>query len=89
MACSSGCPTPGKHASFGECMRAKNVSTAPGETTKGTYGYSREKVWDAELKEYGEARLQGIQPASTNLGDIRAAVAMSNSTDSAYDAGAS
>ena len=85
--CSSGCLTK-DHRTFGECMRSKNVGTAPGETTKGTYSYQRASVWDAEMNEYRAAREQGIQPASTNLKDIRAAVAASTVMDKPFDAAA-
>lgn len=34
MACTSSCPTPGAHRTYGECLRSKGLSTAAGETTK-------------------------------------------------------
>jgi hypothetical protein len=36
MACTSGCRTQ-EHKSWGECVRAKGVSTKAGETTKASF----------------------------------------------------
>lgn len=44
------------------------------------------RKWDAELQAYRDARAQGIQPASTKLKDIKAAVAASNHFGTAYKA---
>lgn len=44
------------------------------------------KKWDGELNAYREARAQGIQPKSTKLRDVRAAVEQSNQTGVAFQA---
>lgn len=49
-------------------------------------GVQKENAWNAELKEYRDARSQGIQPATTKTRDIRAAVALSNAVDKPFDA---
>lgn len=46
--CSTGCPTPGAHATWGECMRAKNPRVAWAASAKGL-DRTAEKKWDAEL----------------------------------------
>lgn len=45
-----------------------------------------QKNWDKELDAYVDARKQGIQPASTRMSGIRAAVDASNKAGKAYDA---
>jgi len=44
------------------------------------------RKWDAELQAYRDARSQGIQPASTKMKDIKAAVAASNHFGTAFKA---
>jgi hypothetical protein len=44
------------------------------------------KKWDGELQAYRNARAQGIQPASTQMKDIKAAVAASNHFGKAFKA---
>lgn len=61
-------------------MRAKTTS-ARVEVTSGDYSFRRN--WDTEIREYRAARSQGIQPRSTQLKDIRAAVAVSRKLDRA------
>lgn len=87
MACSSTCPTPGSHVTLGECLRAKNINPIYVDHIKGL-DYSREKAWNRELDSYAEARKQGIQPASTRQRDIEAAVAISDTTGTAFQADA-
>lgn len=43
--------------------------------------------WNAELDAYAEARRQGIQPAGTRMGQIKAALEASDKIGKAYDAG--
>lgn len=38
---------------------------------------TKEKRWERGLQEYRDARAAGIQPASTNVRDVRAAVSAS------------
>lgn len=76
MNCSSSCPTPGKHATFGECVRAKGLRLSE---KKGDY--ARGHNWFQGIKEYREARAQGIQPKTSNLKDVREAVSLSRKYD--------
>lgn len=77
--CSSGCPTQ-DHASYGECMKSKSMRLGV-ITPNGEYQV-RNRFW-TEIKEYREARAQGIQPKSSKLEDIRAAVNTSKKTNTA------
>lgn len=54
--CSTGCPTPGQHLTWGECIRAKNIEAAPPDA-------QGRRDWDSGLRAYREARRQGMQPA--------------------------
>lgn len=45
---------------------------------------TRQKKWDAELKEYADAVAQGIQPETTQSAGIRASVEWSEKTGRAY-----
>ena len=47
---------------------------------------TRQKKWDAELKEYADAVASGIQPETTQSSGIRAAVEWSEKTGKAYSA---
>jgi len=82
--CTSGCLTQ-DHSSWGECVRAKNLQTCYDNPVSG-YDRSKQKVWDAELKLYRDARAQGIQPASTKTPDIRAAEHLSDLSGVAFNA---
>ena len=75
--CSSACVTPGAHATFGECMRAKNLRLSDTSSAD----YKRGHEWFQSVKEYRDARAQGIQPKSTQLRDVREAVALSRHYD--------
>lgn len=85
--CSSGCPSQ-DHSSYGECLRSKGVATTGLESTGPGFSRTTQRAWDHELSEYAAARRQGIQPATTNLRDIRSAVDQSNATGVAFDAAA-
>ena len=75
MACSTGCPTQ-DHASYGECLRSKGARAAQ---QKGDY--ARGWAWEQSIKEYRDARRQGIKPKSTQLPHVREAVALSKKYD--------
>lgn len=47
------------------------------------FGWTNKK-WDSELKAYKDARAQGIQPKSTKMKDIQAAVAASDKAGKAF-----
>lgn len=79
--CRSGCRTQ-DHASYAECLRAASPSVS--NSTQSRDGlYAREVERDAISREYRAARAQGIQPATSQLKDIRSAVAASNKADQA------
>jgi hypothetical protein len=82
MACTSSCFTQ-DHASYGECLRSKNLKTAvsiPGKD----YDRSGQPAWDKRIDTYKQARSEGIQPASTRASDIKAAISHSDKTGTAY-----
>lgn len=45
-----------------------------------------ERQWKANLKEYSDARKQGVQPQNTNVHAVRAAMEASSTLGRAYDA---
>lgn len=75
--CTSGCLTQ-DHTSYGECLRSKSAGV--GVITPSAEYQGRKKWW-TEIKEYRDARAQGIQPKSTQLADIRGAVSRSRAAD--------
>ena len=86
--CSTGCRTR-DHASFAACMRDKGVRPVALESVSGPgFALERQKAWDRELNEYAAARRQGIQPATTNLKDIRKALDASDAMGKPYRADA-
>ena len=82
--CRTGCPTQ-DHVSWAACARDSGIRVAYCDSTNGR-DLTAQKNWDKELGSYAEARKQGIQPASTKLHDVRAAVDVSNSTGRAFNA---
>ena len=72
MACSSGCPTPGVHASWGECIRSKNMQLNGLQSLGGDR--TAQKAQDKELNLYAEAKSAGLQPKSTRIADSRRAL---------------
>jgi hypothetical protein len=86
MSCRTGCPTQ-DHESWGECLRASNLQLNTGDAKANLIatGWTQKK-WDNELKEYRDARAQGIEPKSTKTADIRKAVEHSDKTGVAYQA---
>ena len=79
--CTSGCKSQ-DHASYGECLRANRPAVWNGSQSKDRL-YSINALNTQEITEYRAARAQGIQPKTTKLPDIRAAVAMSRKSDTA------
>lgn len=92
MACTSGCPTPGAHASWGECARSKNLTVSSDAYTAATLArtpgaaMNGGQKWEAEMTEYPKMVAQGIQPAGTQLHQIRGAKAASEKSGEAYRA---
>lgn len=68
------------HATYGACLRSKNISVGQVDRTE-------QKQWDNEIKAYRAARAQGIQPRTTQLADVQAAVEISDRSGRAFDAG--
>lgn len=79
MACRTGCPTPGAHASWGACLRAANIRIGQVDATI-------QRKWDGELEAYRSARQQGVQPAGTSLAQTRVALDASDRSGRPYDA---
>lgn len=68
--CSSSCLTK-DHASYGECLRSKNLQLSP--AINDGYG-TRQKAWDRELDNYESAVRQGLEPAGTKQHHVDAAI---------------
>lgn len=85
MACTSGCPTPGAHRSYGECLRAKGTRVAFCNSAGGMDA-TKQKRWDKELDAYADAKRQGVQPEGTRLSQINEAMALSDAVGKAYRA---
>lgn len=83
--CSSGCPTPGAHKTWGECMRAKNTRVGWANSANGV-DLTKEKRFQKELSDYESARAQGIQPGGTTAAKIKEAVELSDRSGRAYNA---
>jgi hypothetical protein len=83
MPCRTGCPTQ-DHANWGECLRASGLQISTGDAN--SKRVMSQKAWDNELNAYKSAIDQGIEPATTNMADIRGAVELSNMTGKAFDA---
>jgi hypothetical protein len=84
MACSSSCRTQ-DHATYGECLRSKNLRTAYMQEWKGKDATAQKKA-DKALDSYESARRQGIQPTSTNAAHVQAAIQISDKTGTAFRA---
>lgn len=76
--CTSGCLTQ-DHRTYGECLKSKAPKVATADTRKGDYAFRSN--WNQEIKEYRDARKQGIQPKTSSLKDIRQAVSASQKLD--------
>lgn len=74
MSCTSGCPTPGAHVTWGECLRSKGVQVTE------LQGRDERQAWDAELGAYASARRQGIQPKGTRMHQVQEAVKFADAT---------
>lgn len=80
--CRTGCPTQ-DHANWGECLKQSGLQVNTGDANSSRL--MSQKKWDAELNAYKSAIDQGIEPASTNMKDIRGAVELSNLAGKAFD----
>jgi len=69
--CTSGCPTPGAHSSWGACLQAKGVRV-------GDLNVTANKQFLRDNEAYRAARKQGIQPETTQRVDVERAVRQSD-----------
>lgn len=67
---------------FGCKVRTLQLNTGDANSSKAMSN----KKWNGELDAYRAARAQGIQPASTSMAHVKAAVEASNAMGKAYDA---
>ena len=84
MACRTGCLTK-DHATYCQCLRAASLRVGWAKSHLGI-DRTREKNKNAELDFYQEARMAGIQPATTKTPDIRRAFELSEKAGAAFDA---
>jgi hypothetical protein len=80
MACRSGCPTPGRHESWGACARSARLQIAGAEAYETNHQISREQ------DEYRKARESGIQPEGCNIAHVRHAQRISDIVGEPYRA---
>lgn len=84
MSCTSGCPTPGAHSSWGECLRAKRTRVVWANSAAGA-DLTREKSWQRNLDEYSQLRSEGVQPRGTSPAAVREARELADSSGVAVD----
>lgn len=75
MSCTSGCPTPGAHESWGACLRAKAIQVQPGIMES-----ESRKAFDLDLSSYASARAEGLQPKSPDHAAVVEARKFSDAT---------
>ena len=85
MACTTGCQTK-TCESYAACLRGKRTKVAYANSAGG-YDLTAQKKWDKDLDLYRQARAEGIQPATTKRKDIEAAMRVSDTTNTAFQAG--
>lgn len=77
--CSSSCPTPGVHETWGECVRAKGIQI--GDLKESHVVNRRGEV---DLAAYKAARDQGIQPSGIDRASVDRAVRISEADGKAF-----
>lgn len=82
MACTSGCPTPGAHASWGECARSKHVQI------EGVQAHQYNVGMRKQAEEYVKARAAGLQPATVFKKDVDKAWRLTDKTGAPFRADA-
>lgn len=80
--CSSRCPTPGAHKSWGECIRAKGIHIGD------LKGHDVNKRGESDLAAYANAKAQGIQPSGIDRASVDRAIRISESNGTAFNANA-
>ena len=68
MACSSGCPTPGAHKTWGECVRSKGAAVMGLESTGNDW--TADKRIKAENAAYRAAKAEGLQPTAPTMAAV-------------------
>lgn len=81
--CTSGCPTPGAHATWGDCMRSKRQMINGCREAAG-FDTTAMKKFDADLEAYRSARYMGIQPDKTTRAAVDFAVRASERKGMGY-----
>jgi hypothetical protein len=81
MACTSSCRTQ-DHASWGACVRAKNLRT----NALAGDNLDNQRAADKGLDAYAKARASGIQPKTTRAIDVQRAVRFSDTTGVPFQA---
>lgn len=77
MACSTGCPTPGAHGSYGECLRSKSLrpmwlgGVQPSKTEQDRFSRTNER--------YRDAVAAGLSPAAVSDRAVDAAYKLAES----------
>lgn len=87
MSCSSGCPNPGSHGSYGECLRSKSTKVAYCNSAGGSDA-TRQRKWDRELDRARSLMSQGIRPDNTFGPALDKAERISDATGVPYRADA-
>lgn len=86
MVCSSGCPNPGSHESYGECLRSK-APTIRGCGIGGRDATAQRK-WDREVDRARTLMSKGIMPENTFGPALDKAERISDATGVPYRADA-
>lgn len=76
--CSSSCPTPGVHKTWGECVRSKSIQIGD------LKHHDVNKRGEADLAAYKAAREQGIQPSGIERSAVDRAVRISEADGKAF-----
>lgn len=78
MNCSSTCATPGRHLTFGECLRAKRIQI------KDLAQLDATRKWDSDLAAYADAKRLGIQPSGIDRASVDRAMRISEADGTAF-----
>lgn len=87
MSCSTGCPNPGSHSSYGDCLRSKSTKVAYCNSAGGSDA-TRQRKWDRELDRARALMSQGIRPDNTFGPALDKAERISDATGVPYRADA-
>jgi hypothetical protein len=77
MSCRSGCPTPGRHESWGECARDAGIQIDRFSLTQ--HGKEPDKRKDHTLARFRDLARSGVTAKSPLLKDVEAAEKVANS----------